>query len=425
MNYIQFGKGCRTMVILPGLSLKPVCPLADSIAAAYEIFQKDFTVYLFDRREDIPEHYSLEQMADDTAERIKEIGLKDICLYGVSQGGMIAQILTLKYPELVKKLALASTCSCVEEEAGNGWIEAARNHDLDGLLKEFASDVYGREYYEQYKDMIHGAYGDLSEKEMDRFAVMASAVQGFDIRKEAGNINIPVYVTGSRDDRVIPIARMEESARLLKAESCFYEGYSHAVYDESADLKEKVYVFFMKEEQIRIPEIGRLEDDIWPKQGYDHIRYTARALVENQDGKLGFLHIVGEDFFGMRDHLETCGGGIEEGEYADQTLQREVLEELGYRVQSYELLGALFDTYNALKRITCSIFFHCRVDTSIQEATNRTEEEKLLFKEVLWLDPEEALDRLENDVRCDIGRLVQQRDALALRYYLEHKRRKQ
>ena len=102
-------------------------------------------------------------------------------------------------------------------------------------------------------------------------------------------------------------------------------------------------------------------------------------------------------------------------------LVAEVLEELGYRVESYELLGAILDTYNLIRRITCSIFFHCKVDTAKQEKTDRTEAEQILFKEVLWMDPQEALDRLENDVRCDVGKLVQRRDALALRYYLEHK----
>ncbi len=246
MNYIQFGNGPRTMLILPGLSVRPVCPLAESIAAAYSIFSKDFTVYLFDRREDVPENYSLEQMADDTLIKIKELGLKDIYLYGVSQGGMIAQIITLKCPELIRKLALASTCSYVEEETVNEWAEASRKHDLDGLLKGFVSKVYGAAYYEQYKDAVYAAYGDLSEDEMNHFAILASAVSGFDIRKKAGSIAVPVFVTGSRDDNVIPIASMEESARLLGAESFFFEGYSHAVYDEAEELKSKVYDFFMK-----------------------------------------------------------------------------------------------------------------------------------------------------------------------------------
>ena len=246
MNYMQFGNGLRTMLILPGLSVRPVCPLAESIAAAYDIFSGDFTVYLFDRREDVPQDYSLEQMADDTVEKIRELGLNDLYLYGVSQGGMIAQIIALKYPELIRKLALASTCSYIEEGTVNEWAEASGKHDLEGLLKGFVTGVYGDAYYEQYKEAIFAAYGDLSEEEMDYFAILASAVNDFDIRKEADKINVPVFLTGSRDDRVIPIASMEESARLLKAESYFFEGYSHAVYDEAEELKTRVYDFFMK-----------------------------------------------------------------------------------------------------------------------------------------------------------------------------------
>ena len=67
-------------------------------------------------------------------------------------------------------------------------------------------------------------------------------------------------------------------------------------------------------------EIGRLDDDQYEFEGYDHIRYTARALAENQEGRFGFLHIVGEDFFGERDHLESCGGGMEEGESLFDTI---------------------------------------------------------------------------------------------------------
>ena len=60
-----------------------------------------------------------------------------------------------------------------------------------------------------------------------------------------------------------------------------------------------------------LPIIARIKDDLYPYEGYDHIRQTARALCENEKGEFGFLHILGEDYFGIRDHLEACGGGIE------------------------------------------------------------------------------------------------------------------
>ena len=173
---------------------------------------------------------------------------------------------------------------------------------------------------------------------------------------------------------------------------------------------------------MEIKEIGRFKDDYWPFEGYSHVRYTARALLENEEGKFGFLHIQGEDLFGRRNHLETVGGGIEEGEYADDAIVREVLEETGYQVTFYELVGAIIDTYNLIGRITYSTFFHCTVNSANRQPSHRTEEEQILIKEIVWLTPEEALDWLENRAESNCDKIVQRRDALALRYYLDNKR---
>ena len=46
-------------------------------------------------------------------------------------------------------------------------------------------------------------------------------------------------------------------------------------------------------ERIRIetpyPIIARIKDDLYPYQGYDHIRQTARALAENEKGELALM----------------------------------------------------------------------------------------------------------------------------------------
>lgn len=169
-----------------------------------------------------------------------------------------------------------------------------------------------------------------------------------------------------------------------------------------------------------IPVIKQFKDDLWPYEGYDHVRYTARALARNEEGKFAFLHIVGEDFFGKRNHLETIGGGMEEGEFIDDTMVREIKEESGYEVRDMVLIGAIIDTYNLIHRITYSTFFLVDLDTTRCFETHKTEEEEILIKEIVWLDPLEALERLEREdgSRCD--RIVQRRDAFALRYYLEN-----
>ncbi len=170
-----------------------------------------------------------------------------------------------------------------------------------------------------------------------------------------------------------------------------------------------------------LPIIARIKDDLYPYQGYDHIRQTARALCENEKGEFGFLHIVGEDYFGIRDHLETCGGGIEENEGILDALEREIEEEMGYTIRAYEIVGCILDAYNLIGRITLSTFVHVLLDTSKSRQTQRTEAEQILIKEIIWLEPLKALDVLENHCSSSVDRIVQRRDAKALRYYLESK----
>ena len=167
------------------------------------------------------------------------------------------------------------------------------------------------------------------------------------------------------------------------------------------------------------PIIGRLYDGEYPFEGYDHIRYTARAIIENEEGKLGFLHIKGEDYFGPRDHLETVGGGLEQDEYLDDAIAREIKEETGLECEDIQILGSIYDAYNLIKRITFSTFFYCKVNTSSYTQMHRTQEEQILISEVLWLDPNKALDWLTNRHENKVDRLVQQRDLMALKYYLE------
>ena len=113
INYLVFGQGSKTLVILPGLSdgLTPVHGQfqALSFAFSYRRIAQHFKVYLFSRRNTLPPIYTTRQMAADQALAMKVLGIKAASVLGVSQGGMIAQYLAVDYPELVSRLVLALT----------------------------------------------------------------------------------------------------------------------------------------------------------------------------------------------------------------------------------------------------------------------------------------------------------------------------
>ncbi|MBQ6560059.1 MAG: alpha/beta hydrolase [Erysipelotrichaceae bacterium] len=245
MNYIQFGSGDKTMVILPGLSLKPVVDSAKAVKSAYKCFNQEYTVYLFDRRSDVGDSYTINEMAEDTIGKIEELELKDIYLLGVSQGGMIAQMIALKRPDLIKKIVLASTASRFDDGKTEDWIALAEEKDAKKLTHTFSKLIYSPSTYRKFKPFLALMYKDMNEEDLRKFAVYAKGCLGFDVSEQVKDIRIPTLVLGSIKDQVIaPKEMIFLHEQMPDSEIYLYEDYSHAVYDEADDFKERIMNFF-------------------------------------------------------------------------------------------------------------------------------------------------------------------------------------
>ena len=252
MEYITFGSGKTPLVIIPGLSVQSVMPAAEAVAAEYACMASDFTVYLFDRRAEIPGKYPVADMSRDTFAAIDALGIGDFCLFGASQGGMIAMRMALDHPGRVLKLALASTSARVEEtEIVRGWISFAKKKDAGGLYLDFGKKVYPPKVFESFRGALVSAAETVTERELERFCVLAEAVCGFDVLDELPSLSCPVLLTWSDDDAVLGAGSASAIAGKLWANPGFetfeYRGYGHAVYDTAPDHRERLRDFFLKE----------------------------------------------------------------------------------------------------------------------------------------------------------------------------------
>lgn len=161
----------------------------------------------------------------------------------------------------------------------------------------------------------------------------------------------------------------------------------------------------------RMKLLALYDDPYWESDTLSHIRFTSRVFVRNAEGNYGFLKIVGEDGFGKRNHLETCGGGIEDGESFLEGAKREVLEEIGGQASNYRCIGAIIDRLNPIQRLTYNVFFVADL-VSLDSDLNRTDEEKILIEDVVWLSPDEALKQLKQ-AENPIDAFVHRRDLTA------------
>lgn len=254
MEYACFGHGPRPMVVIPGLAIKGVMKSASTLVVPYKMFTEDYTLYFFDRRKDVAPDYSLTQIATDQMMVMDALGLKDVALYGVSQGGMVAQQIAAERPNLVWKLVLGCSTSKAEPEQleviGN-WTRLARAHDREGLVEAFIRDSFSVKFVERYGRALRAMYKDVSEAEMDRFAIFSRECDSVDTREALGRIKCPVLVLAASDDRVVLPVASEKIVDKLKAsgvpyEFQMFEGYGHAAFDELKEYKACIYEFLQK-----------------------------------------------------------------------------------------------------------------------------------------------------------------------------------
>ena len=151
MYYVSFGAGAKNLVILPGLSdgLATVRGKALVLAAPYRKYFQDYTVYMFSRKNEMPDQYSIRDMAEDQIQVMKILGIEQACLLGVSQGGMIAQYMAIDHPEMITRLLLAVTApnaNPVIQDTVSGWIDMARRGDHTALMVDTAEKMYSEKY---------------------------------------------------------------------------------------------------------------------------------------------------------------------------------------------------------------------------------------------------------------------------------------
>lgn len=250
MNYISFGMGKDILIILPGLGdgLTTVKGMAIPMAIAYRKFAKDYKVYVFSRRNNLKKGYSTRDMASDQAKAMEALDIKKAKIWGVSQGGMIAQYLAIDYPNLVEKLILTVTSSKPNEQMQNvvgNWISMAKKNDYKHLMIDTAEKSYSEKYLKKYR-WFYSFLGVVGKpKNFDRFIIQAISCIQHNAYAEINNIVCPVLIIGGDDDRIIGVTPSIELANRIKdSELYIYKGLGHAVYEEAKDFNSRVYNFF-------------------------------------------------------------------------------------------------------------------------------------------------------------------------------------
>ena len=160
MDYFWPGCEKETSVILRWPSLQSVMGFAESTAEAYQALADNYTVYVSDSRKELPDTYTVYDMAQDTALAFNAPGITQVSLSGSSNGGTIAMEIAIEYPDKVKKPVPGSTSACMDgsrHQMADRWIQMAKAGEKKELYPAFGEAFYPYDVFEPSHDLLTGA----------------------------------------------------------------------------------------------------------------------------------------------------------------------------------------------------------------------------------------------------------------------------
>jgi pimeloyl-ACP methyl ester carboxylesterase len=201
---------------------------------------------------------SIEQMADDAITFIKAMGFKQVDLLGFSMGGMIAQEIALKEPQLVRRIILAGT-----GPAGGEGISDVTGVTFYDMLRGFFTGQDPKQYLFFTRtpngiDAGKAFLARLNERSENRdkkisvtaFLAQLEAIRAWG-RKEPENLSVvesPVLVVNGDSDRMVPSINSQDLAgRLPNSDLIIYPDAGHGgVFQFYADFVPKALDFLAR-----------------------------------------------------------------------------------------------------------------------------------------------------------------------------------
>nr|MBR4280854.1 alpha/beta hydrolase [Clostridia bacterium] len=249
MHYIRFGSGKRTLIMLPGLGdgLTTVKGTALPMSVMYHCFARDFTVYMFSRRNALTRGCSTRDMARDLRDAMDALQIPQADLLGVSMGGMIAQHFAADYPDRLGKLVLVVTCAQatpILTDSVQEWIDLAQQGNHAGFMDSNVRRMYSDRYYRRNRWLVP-VMGKLTKpKSYERFFIQAEACLAHDAADRLQAITAPTLVIGGEKDAALGAeASRELAAHIPQASVRMYPEWGHALYEEAKDFNQIVLDF--------------------------------------------------------------------------------------------------------------------------------------------------------------------------------------
>ena len=257
IHYEVTGKsGATPVLMIQGLGASKNAWNLQRIAMATR-----FRIISFDNRgagrSDKPtEPFTLEQMADDALAVLDAAGIETAHVVGASMGGVISQIVAVKYPHRVRSLTLVCT-ACRNhpwrQELLQSWAKTAEQKGMIEVGKEAAQWVMSPRSFRRLVPAFTWMGPLAALRPRHSFVSQIDAILNTreDLVDQLSTITAPTMVIVGNQDVLTPRGDSEEIAeRIPNAELVIISGAAHGLMMEHSSTFNKILIEFLQRTEL-------------------------------------------------------------------------------------------------------------------------------------------------------------------------------
>lgn len=209
---------------------KPTMVFINSLGTDFRIWRDvlvrlagEVAVVTYDKRghglSDIGEPpYAMDDHVSDLEALLDMLELSGAVLCGLSVGGMIAQGLYARRPDLVRALILCDTGHRIGDAAlWNERIDAVRRDGIDNIADGVLQRWFSAGFITGQPVALAGYRNMLCRTPVDGYTGTAAAIRDTDYTEQAMRIAVPTLCVVGDQDGATPPALMQELAKLIPA----------------------------------------------------------------------------------------------------------------------------------------------------------------------------------------------------------------
>lgn len=134
------------------------------------------------------------------------------------------------------------------------------------------------------------------------------------------------------------------------------------------------------------------------------VRKASRAVIVNSLKEIALLYVSKNTYY------KLPGGGIEKGESIIEALNREVMEEVGAKINIVSEIGTIIEYKDRYKQLQISYCFLAMVSQIVGDPSFTKEEVNAGFK-LKWVKFEDAVTFIKSSKPSNyLGKFIQKRD---------------